>query len=155
MPCIVTRFQINHALSHQCDQMQPGINSFKTKLSSCYLPNSWNWLAWFHKAKNKSKGWVNKNVFYQDRLPENLFNIVTRRTKCPANLRFFAGHFRLSSDIFKLRMTGEQPPDIWSFFPHCCILVTLLWREQWPLGEVISEWIVSHQCFLWTFCPAI
>ncbi len=33
---------------------------------------------------------------------------VTRRTKCPANLRFFAGHFRLSSDISNLRMTCEQ-----------------------------------------------
>ena len=33
---------------------------------------------------------------------------MTRRTFCPANLRFFAGHFRLSSDIFKLRMTGKH-----------------------------------------------
>ncbi len=33
---------------------------------------------------------------------------ATRRTKCPANLRFFAGHFRVSPDIFKLRMAGEQ-----------------------------------------------
>ncbi len=33
---------------------------------------------------------------------------MTRGTFCPANLRFFAGHFRLSSDIFKLRMTGKH-----------------------------------------------
>ncbi len=33
---------------------------------------------------------------------------VTRRTKCPAYARFFAGHFSLSPDIFRLRMTCEQ-----------------------------------------------
>ena len=58
--------------------------------------------------------------------------LVTQRTKRPAYLRFFAGHFRLSLDIFKLRMTGKQRFLSQTFFGH---------RTFWP---AIKEVFAGH-----------
>ena len=85
----------------------------------------------------------------------------TRWTKCQAYLMFFAGHFRLSPDIFKLRMTSEQRFLQQTFFPcwtFCLAIYELFvgpFQSLLDMYGVSSEFREARICILITFTQKI